>query len=474
MKFCQECGKEMLDDQTICPNCGTHQTVLQREVGEVVLEQVEAAEPAVEASAEEIHDNIEAMALSDIAVGTPMADFKVGSGETVHAAEEQKNSINHSPQQSNNYSQQGGTYYYGPSTAYGQPNSNNQGMAYSYSGDPSGDSRFNVPGGGTSFKIGHYNFWLFLIITILTCGLGGLYFMYKWTEDANRLSQGVYKPSMNYLLVFLLGIVTCGIYPLVWTYQQGERLKVVGDANGIQINETGVHHLLLTLLLGGVGGIVSTYIFFSNTNRLASVYNGDMTRDQANRKTSHVPAIIVGVVLAILFGAIGIGTMIYQLRNVNYENLNGVVYDFNDIEDFDWDDWDIDDITSDMTSFGEAANFGDAGVKIMNAVKVKDSNGDPALAVTFSWGNYGDEKTSAMWIFDIEAYQDGQKLETTWPANGDKNVTMMENYSKNLKPGDETSFQLVFKLLNEDDDVQVSVEKLLSSSEEQAVCIFTL
>lgn len=490
MKFCKECGKEMFDDAMICPNCGTYQTELHKADEVEIVEPAFEAEEAIATSAEAAHDEIESMALSDIAVGTPVPTFEVDGATDTKPSEQQNQSNNYKygQQQSYNYGQQNYTYgqqnnaygqsnAYGPGSAYGQPNP--QGAAYSYGNEPGGDSRFNAPGGGTSYPIPKYNFWLFFFLTMITCGIFGIYYMYKWTEDANRLSQGVYKPSMNYILVFLLGLVTCGIYPLVWTYQQGERLKVVGDANGIQINETGVHHLLLTLLLGGVGGLVSTYIFFNNTNRLAGVYNGTLTRDQANQKPSHVAAIIIGVILAIITGAVGIGTAIYQMRNFDINNYNNVIYDLDDWEDYDWDDFDlddidIDDITNNYSFSGTDATFDGAVVQILDAVKVKDINGDPALAVRFSWDNMGDAKASAMWTFDITAYQDGHKLEVTSPMNGDSNVTEAQNFSKNIEPGDDTTFQVVFKLVNDKDDVQVEVGKILSGDGNRAVCTFTL
>jgi len=426
MKFCKECGKEMFDDAMVCPNCGTYQTELTK-----------AEEPGLEEPSIDVQPEV----------------INAQDSQTQYG---QSDSYSYGIQPQHTYN-------------YGQPNPS--GAAYTY-GSQEGDSRFNIPTGGSSYPIQKYSFWKFLLLTMITCGIYGLYYMYKWTEDTNRLSQGVYKPSMNYLLVFLLGLVTCGIYPLIWTYQQGERLKVVGDANGIKINETGVHHLLITLLLGSIGGIISTCIFFSNTNRLSGVYNGTMTRDQANQKTSHVPVIIVGVVLAILFGAITLGAVIFSLRNSNFDNYNNAIYDFNDLDDF---DWDMDDFDDDYAAtFGSDATFDGAVVQIMDAVKIQDANGDPALAVTFSWENMGHEKSSAMWEFYIEATQDGSALETTWPKNGDPNVTEMENYSKNIEGGESTTFQVVFKLVNESDDVQVIVEKLLSGDGNKACCIFTL
>ena len=76
--------------------------------------------------------------------------------------------------------------------------------------------------------------------------------MYKWTEDTNRLSQGVYKPSMNYLLVFLLSIVTCGIYGIYWAYTTGEKLDRVRASHGEPTGSLGVLYLVLEFFIAPV------------------------------------------------------------------------------------------------------------------------------------------------------------------------------------------------------------------------------
>ena len=502
MKYCQECGKEMFDDSVICPNCGTYQTVLIKAADHIAKplteEDFEPAEPSLEAATSA--ENVEAAMAAEMAEPAPVEEMA-----TAEAASEPQRRHSYEPEiaiapiasfeaNSNGEKQEAsessfkaeGYHYgssYGPGSPYGNPGPGYQGGEGTGSVyGMSGDSRFNAPGAG-SYKIPKYNFWIYLLLSIVTCGIYSIYCMYKWTEDTNRLSQGVYKPSMNYIYVFLLGIVTCGIYTWVWIYQQGERLKTVGDANGIKINETGVHHLLISLLLGGVGFFVSQYIFFSNTNRLSGVYNGEISRDQANVKTSHVVPIVVGVVLGILGLATGIGAAVFTARN-SYVNdyssySNFLTGDF-DAEDFNIDDMDIESLLNGDYDFGQSnedysdiAAFTEGVVLIDYAYKVNDLNGDPALAIFINFDNYGDEAYAPIWTFNVEATQDGKVLEqTSLPI--DFSEFDVSTYTQEVAPGDSVDFPVIFKLINEEEDVEVIVRSNSSDDGNRAVCTFII
>lgn len=506
MKYCQECGKEMFDDSVICPNCGTYQTVLIKSADHIpeplTENDFEASEPRLETA-----QAVEVVQAAEVAQAAPPAEpaseqVFVSAAEPVFEPQtrhfyEPENVIEPVAPFEPNSDAKGqnatgssfkaeGYHYgstYGPGSPYGNPSPGYQG------GDgtgpiygTSGDHRFNAPGAG-SYTIPRYNFWIYLLLSIVTCGIYGIYYMYKWTEDTNRLSQGVYKPSMNYIFVFLLGMVTCGIYTWVWIYQQGERLKVVGDANGIKINETGVHHLLISLLLGGVGVLVSQYIFFSNTNRLSGVYNGEISRDQANVKTSHVVPIVVGVILAIFGLATGIGVTVFAARNsyVNdYSSYSDFLSEDFDTEDFNIDELDIegllgDDINFDQNNddYSDIATFTEGVVLIDNAYKVNDLNGDPALAILINWDNYSDEACAPIWTFNVEATQDGKMLEqTSLPL--DFSEFDVSTYIQEVAPGDSVDFPVIFKLINEEEDVEVIVRSNSSDDGNRAVCTFII
>lgn len=121
------------------------------------------------------------------------------------------------------------------------------------------------------------NFWTFLVLDILTCGLYGLYFWYVWNEDVNRICEGDGQYVPNYIVVILLGFVTCGIYTYYWMYKQGNRLQANAGRYGVQFKENG-NSLLLWSLLGyltcSLTVYYSYYLMITMVNWIAPGFNG--------------------------------------------------------------------------------------------------------------------------------------------------------------------------------------------------------
>ena len=61
-----------------------------------------------------------------------------------------------------------------------------------------------------------------IILTIVTCGIYGLVWLYWLNDDTNTVSNEPNPTSGG--IVILLSIVTCGIYGIYWAYKQGEKL----------------------------------------------------------------------------------------------------------------------------------------------------------------------------------------------------------------------------------------------------------
>ena len=73
------------------------------------------------------------------------------------------------------------------------------------------------------------NFWVFLLLNLITCGFYGIYFWYVWNKDVNCICEGDGHDMPNYIVVLLLGLVTCSIYFYYWVYKQGNRLQENAD-----------------------------------------------------------------------------------------------------------------------------------------------------------------------------------------------------------------------------------------------------
>lgn len=69
-----------------------------------------------------------------------------------------------------------------------------------------------------------------VILTIITCGLYGIYWMYCINEAACQINPAEWYTSFG--LVVLFTILTCGIYGLYWNYKIGKALAAAPGGAG--------------------------------------------------------------------------------------------------------------------------------------------------------------------------------------------------------------------------------------------------
>ena len=90
-----------------------------------------------------------------------------------------------------------------------------------------------------------------IILSLVTCGIYGIYWFVVLTDDANTLlpdNKGLNNTSGG--VAFLLSLVTCGIYGLYWAYKQGEKIDEAKTA--IMSSNSGIIYLLLTIFGFGI------------------------------------------------------------------------------------------------------------------------------------------------------------------------------------------------------------------------------
>ena len=87
---------------------------------------------------------------------------------------------------------------------------------------------------------------LCIVLTLVTCGLYSLYWIYCLAEDVNLVTARPNGPSGG--LVLLLDIVTCGIYGLYWLYRAGDDLDRQRVAQGQVPGHLGILYLVLAIL----------------------------------------------------------------------------------------------------------------------------------------------------------------------------------------------------------------------------------
>ncbi len=86
-----------------------------------------------------------------------------------------------------------------------------------------------------------------IILTIVTCGIYGIYWFIMLTDEANKFTDNPQQET-NGGIAFLLTIVTCGIYGLYWAYKQGEKLDNASVKSGMTNGSRGILYLVLSLV----------------------------------------------------------------------------------------------------------------------------------------------------------------------------------------------------------------------------------
>ena len=113
-------------------------------------------------------------------------------------------------------------------------------------------------------RIQKRNLALYIILTLFTCGLFGIYWFFTLNGDTNKVSG--HPEEMSGIVALILTIVTCGIYGLIWSYNMGTRIDEAKTKRGLPGGNSGTLYLILTL----VGcGLVAQIILQSELNKLA-------------------------------------------------------------------------------------------------------------------------------------------------------------------------------------------------------------
>ena len=92
------------------------------------------------------------------------------------------------------------------------------------------------------YQIQPRNIALCIILSIITFGIYGIYWMIKINDEVNMLAGEPYATTGG--MVFLFSLITCGIYGLYWQFKMGERCDKIRGVNG----SSNVLYLILGIL----------------------------------------------------------------------------------------------------------------------------------------------------------------------------------------------------------------------------------
>ena len=111
------------------------------------------------------------------------------------------------------------------------------------------------------------NIALCIVLSIITCGIYGIYWLVCLVDDLNVASGRTGDTSGG--VVFLLSLVTCGIYGIDWMYKAGEKGAYIKQRNTGEVDSSSS---VLYLILGIVGfGIVAYALIQSELNKVATL-----------------------------------------------------------------------------------------------------------------------------------------------------------------------------------------------------------
>ena len=84
-----------------------------------------------------------------------------------------------------------------------------------------------------------------IILSIVTCGIYGIIWFIKLTDDVKTASES--NDMQSGTTAFLLTLITCGIYGFIWAYSIGKAMQVAQQKNGLPDKDNSVLYLVLQL-----------------------------------------------------------------------------------------------------------------------------------------------------------------------------------------------------------------------------------
>lgn len=120
--------------------------------------------------------------------------------------------------------------------------------------------------GGYKAPIQERNIAICILLSIVTCGIYGLYWYFCIINDLNTASQKPEDTSPG--MVLLLSIITCGIYGWIWLYKAGEKVDSIKQFNGEPASNSSLLYILLAIF--GLS-IVDYCLIQTELNKVAQI-----------------------------------------------------------------------------------------------------------------------------------------------------------------------------------------------------------
>ncbi|MCQ2484834.1 MAG: DUF4234 domain-containing protein [Clostridia bacterium] len=105
-----------------------------------------------------------------------------------------------------------------------------------------------------------------IILSLVTCGIYGIYWYFCIVNDLNTASES--KDDMSAGMIVFLSIITCGIYGWIWLYKAGEKVDSIKVRRGLSPSNSGLLYILLAIF--GLS-IVDYALIQNELNEVASM-----------------------------------------------------------------------------------------------------------------------------------------------------------------------------------------------------------
>lgn len=102
-----------------------------------------------------------------------------------------------------------------------------------------------------------------VVFTLITCGIYGIYWFVKMTDEVSILSGDT---SMTGIKALIFTLITCGIYHIYWNYKIGQLVYQAQQNAGVKGVDRSIAYLILSVF--GLG-IITYCMVQSDVNALA-------------------------------------------------------------------------------------------------------------------------------------------------------------------------------------------------------------
>lgn len=101
-----------------------------------------------------------------------------------------------------------------------------------------------------------------IVLTIITCGFYGLYWLACMANDINALEDNHEGTTGG--TVVLLSVVTCGIYSIYFIFQASKRVYFLFEDYGVRTSDNSVVNLILMIANYFVGTSLVAFAILQN------------------------------------------------------------------------------------------------------------------------------------------------------------------------------------------------------------------